>query len=112
MGALLVTACAADDGGLALRPPMGGNSWNHFRLNISDEVVRKQAEAMVKSGMKAAGYEYVVIDGGWEGYHDAQDFFRPSQLKFPDMKALCGHIHSLGQSGDPHYPGPRNLLGT
>ena len=46
--------------------------------------------------MKAAGYEYVVIDGGWEGYHDAQGLFRPNKLKFPDMKALCDYIHGLG----------------
>jgi alpha-galactosidase len=91
---------------------MGWNSWNHFRLNISDAVVRKQAGAMVKSGMKAAGYEYVVIDGGWEGYHDAQGLFRPNKLKFPDMKALCDYIHSLGLKVGLHTtPGPVTCSG-
>lgn len=105
-------ACGADDHGLALTPPMGWNSWNHFRLNISDAVVRKQAGAMVKSGMKAAGYEYVVIDGGWEGYHDAQGLFRPNKLKFPDMKELCDYIHSLGLKVGIHTtPGPVTCSG-
>ena len=63
MAAMPVSDWGADDG-LALPPPMGWNSWNHYRLNVSDVLIRKQAEAIVKSGMKAAGYEYVVIDGG------------------------------------------------
>ena len=81
---------------LAPTPPMGWNSWNHFRLNINSKVIRAQAKAMVTSGMKAAGYEYIVIDGGWEGYHDANGVFRPDILKFPHMKKLCDYIHSLG----------------
>src|SRR4051812_42512754 len=56
---------------LAQTPPMGWNSWNVFRLNITDKIILAQARAMVKSGMKDAGYEYIVIDGGWEGAHDA-----------------------------------------
>ena len=81
---------------LAPTPPMGWNSWNRFLLKINDGLIRAQAEALVKSGMKAAGYEYVVIDGGWEGYHDAQGVFQPNKFKFSDMKALCDYIHSLG----------------
>jgi alpha-galactosidase len=97
---------------LARTPPMGWNSWNHFRLNINDAVIRAQAQAMVTSGMKAAGYEYVVIDGGWEGYHDAQGVFHPDILKFPDMKALCDYIHSLGLKVGIHdSPGPVSCSG-
>jgi len=111
MAAMPVSDWGADDG-LALRPPMGWNSWNHYRLNVSDVLIRKQAEAIVKSGMKAAGYEYVVIDGGWEGYHDAQGLFRPNKLKFPDMKALCDYIHGLGLKVGIHTtPGPVTCSG-
>ena len=111
MAAMPVSDWGADDG-LALPPPMGWNSWNHYRLNVSDVLIRKQAEAIVKSGMKAAGYEYVVIDGGWEGYHDAQGLFRPNKLKFPDMKALCDYIHGLGLKVGIHTtPGPVTCSG-
>jgi alpha-galactosidase len=97
---------------LARTPPMGWNSWNHFRLNINDSVIRTQAKAMASSGMKAAGYEYVVIDGGWEGYHDAQGVFHPDILKFPDMKKLCDYIHSLGLKVGIHdSPGPVSCSG-
>ena len=106
------TAVFARSPGLARTPPMGWNSWNHYHLNINDAVIRAQAKAMVTSGMKAAGYEYVVIDGGWEGYHDAQGVFHPNILKFPDMKALCDYIHGLGLKVGIHdSPGPVTCSG-
>ena len=97
---------------LAPTPPMGWNSWNHFHLRIDDAIIRAQAQAMAASGMKAAGYEYVVIDGGWEGFHDAQGVFHANILKFPDMKALCDDIHSLGLKVGIHTsPGPVTCSG-
>lgn len=97
---------------LAPTPPMGWNSWDHFRLNINDTIIRAQAKELVTSGMKAAGYEYVVIDGGWEGYHDAQGIFHPNILKFPGMKKLCDYIHSLGLKVGIHTsPGPVTCSG-
>jgi alpha-galactosidase len=107
-----VSTCQGQDAGLARTPPMGWNSWNRYRLNINDAVIREQADALVKSGMKAAGYEYVVIDGGWEGYHDAQGAFCPNKFKFKDMKALCDYIHSLGLKVGIHTtPGPMTCSG-
>ena len=41
---------------LAARPPMGWNSWNHFKAKVDDATIRAQAEAMVSSGMRDAGY--------------------------------------------------------
>ncbi|HVV00022.1 MAG TPA: glycoside hydrolase family 27 protein [Verrucomicrobiae bacterium] len=97
---------------LALTPPMGWNSWNAFRLNIDDATIRAQASALVQTGMKAAGYEYVVIDGGWEGWHDAEGNFIPDPKKFPDMTALCAYIHGLGLKVGIHTsPGPHTCSG-
>ena len=109
---LMATAGIAQSSSLAATPPMGWNSWNHFGLNINDATIRAQALALVTSGMKAAGYGYVVIDGGWEGYHDADGNFRPNALKFPDMKALVDYIHGLGLKVGIHTtPGPFTCLG-
>ncbi|PTT88905.1 alpha-galactosidase, partial [Pelomonas sp. HMWF004] len=47
---------------LAPAPPMGWNSWNKFKCDVSEKLIREQADAMVASGMKAAGYTYIVID--------------------------------------------------
>src|SRR5881227_907137 len=51
--------------GLAPTPPMGWNSWNRFGPKIDETLVLETAEAMVTSGMRDAGYRYLVIDDGW-----------------------------------------------
>jgi alpha-galactosidase len=91
---------------------MGWNSWNCFRLKIDDPIIRAQAAALVKSGMKDAGYQYVVIDGGWEGFHDTNGVFHSNPQTFPDMKALCDYVHSLGLKIGIHTsPGPTTCSG-
>ena len=52
-------------GALAPTPPMGWNSWNKFGCDVSEALIRETADAVVSSGMKAAGYQYVVIDDCW-----------------------------------------------
>ena len=61
----------ASDNGLAKTPPMGWNSWNAFHCHVSDDMIRGMADAMVSSGMKDAGYEYIVIDDCWQVARDA-----------------------------------------
>jgi len=58
----LHTARADGETMLAQTPPMGWNSWNTFGPHISEELVRQTADALLESGLKDAGYEYVVID--------------------------------------------------
>ncbi len=50
---------------------------------------------MLANGMRQAGYEYINIDDGWQGYRDAHGFLHPNP-NFPDMKALGDYLHSLG----------------
>jgi alpha-galactosidase len=81
--------------GLALTPPMGWNSWNKFGCDVDEKLIRETADAIVASGMKAAGYEYVVIDDCWHGERDSLGFIRPDPTRFPSgMKALGDYIHS------------------
>jgi alpha-galactosidase len=83
--------------GLALTPPMGWNSWNKFGCNVNETVVRAAADAMVTSGMKDAGYQYVVIDDCWHGARDAHGDIQPDAQRFPSgMKALADYIHAKG----------------
>ena len=92
--------------GLALTPPMGWNSWNHFGDRIDDTTVRQTAEAMVSSGLAAAGYVFINIDDTWEGGRDANGSIVPN-AKFPDMKALAAYVHSRGlKLGIYSSPGP------
>ena len=82
---------------LAPTPPMGWNSWNKFGCNVSDSLVRGMAEAMVKAGMKDAGYQYVVIDDCWQVSRDKEGNIVADPQRFPEgIKALADYVHSLG----------------
>ncbi|WP_049569555.1 glycoside hydrolase family 27 protein [Streptomyces sp. SBT349] len=92
------TAQAAP-GSPALTPPLGWNSWNSFGCNnVNETVIRQAADSMVSSGMRDAGYEYVVVDDCWfDPQRDAQGNLRAHPTKFPSgMKALGDYIHSRG----------------
>jgi alpha-galactosidase len=92
--------------GLAKTPPMGWNSWNLFADKVDDKTVRLIADAMVTSGMRDAGYNYVNIDDTWEGMRGA-DGVLATNSKFPDMKALADYVHSKGMKiGIYSSPGP------
>ena len=96
---------------VAPTPPMGWNSWNHFAEKIDDATVRAQADAMVSSGMRDAGYIYVNIDDTWEGERDAQGVIH-SNGKFPDMKALADYVHGKGlKLGIYSSPGAKTCAG-
>lgn len=83
--------------GLALTPPMGWNSWNKFGCEINEEIIKKMADAMVESGMKDAGYQYIIIDDCWQGERDSLGFIQPDPQRFPSgIKALADYIHSKG----------------
>ena len=83
--------------GLALTPPMGWNSWNHFSCNVDDQTIRETADVMVKSGMRDAGYRYVVIDDCWQVSRDANGVLVPDPRRFPHgIKALADYVHSKG----------------
>jgi len=89
------------ENGLARTPPMGWNSWNHFKCNTSEitqYLFVDTATAMAKSGMKAAGYEYINIDDCWLGStRDSSGQLQPDLGRFPDgIQAVIQYIHSLG----------------
>ena len=72
------------DNGVARTPPMGWNSWNKFACkDVNEAVVRGQADAMVSSGMKAAGYQYIVIDDCWQVGAMLQATFSPTPRSIP-----------------------------
>ena len=62
---------------LGLTPPMGWNSWNTFGCDVDEVMIRQMADAMVASGMKDAGYEYINIDDCWHGKRDADGNIQP-----------------------------------
>lgn len=82
---------------LALTPPMGWNSWNKFACNVDEKMLMNIADAMMESGMRDAGYEYIIVDDCWHGERDSLGFIHPNKEHFPSgMKALIDYIHSKG----------------
>ncbi|MFC3572106.1 glycoside hydrolase family 27 protein [Streptomyces yaanensis] len=92
------TTAEAAPGSPALTPPLGWNSWNSFGCGVDETQVRQAADAMVSSGMKDAGYQYVVVDDCWfDPQRDSAGNLRANSAKFPSgMKALGDYIHSKG----------------
>jgi alpha-galactosidase len=82
---------------LAPTPPMGWNSWNRFACNVNEQMLRDAADALITSGMKAAGYTYIVVDDCWHGQRDSLGFIQADPVNFPSgIKALTDYIHSKG----------------
>ena len=83
--------------GLALTPPMGWNSWNKFGCDVSEKLIRDTADALVSTGMKDAGYQYLVIDDCWQVRRDAEGRIVADPDRFPSgMKALADYVHGKG----------------
>jgi alpha-galactosidase len=83
---------------LAPTPPMGWNTWNTFGTRINEKLIKETADAMVSSGMKDAGYVYLVLDDAWMAKtRDANGNLFGDPVRFPSgMKALGDYIHQKG----------------
>jgi alpha-galactosidase len=83
---------------LAKTPPMGWNSWNVFGKDINEHVIRETADAIVSTGLRDAGFVYLVIDDIWQGGRDSETgkLFEDKR-KFPSgIKSLADYVHSKG----------------
>jgi alpha-galactosidase len=96
--AVAIGPAHAAPGSPAITPPLGWNSWNTFGCDINEAKIRGVADAMVSSGMKAAGYQYVVVDDCWMATtRDSSGNLNGDPTRFPSgMKALGDYIHSKG----------------
>lgn len=79
-------------------PPMGWNGFNHFGPGMTAAQVEAGAKALVSSGMAAAGYDYVNIDGGWASLaRSASGDLQPNPALYPDgIGPVVDYIHGLG----------------
>lgn len=82
---------------LAHTPPMGWNSWNTFSWNINADLIKTSADYMVSTGLKDAGYEYIVIDDCWSEKQRVNGRLVPDKDKFPEgIKPVADYVHSKG----------------
>jgi alpha-galactosidase len=84
--------------GVARTPPMGWNSWNTFGCNINETLIRQMADAIVSTGMRDRGYQYVVVDDCWfNPNRDSAGNLQGDPGRFPSgMKALGDYLHARG----------------
>ena len=86
--------------GMVIRkPPMGFNTWNTFGNRIDEKLIVESADAMIATGLKDAGYEYLVIDDCWSKYERDPESGKivPDPDKFPrGMRAVSNYVHSKG----------------
>ena len=101
---------------LAPTQPMGWASWNHYFCDYDERTIREQADALVASGMRDAGYKYVVIQECLARTRDPQGNLTIDSTRFPSgMPALVAYIHKLGLKAGIYsdiglhtcYPNPR-----
>lgn len=83
---------------LAITPPMGWNSWNHFHCMIDENMIKQTADALVSTGLAKLGYKYVNIDDCWaEIDRDNEGNLMAKKSTFPSgIKALADYVHSKG----------------
>ncbi|WNV87371.1 ricin-type beta-trefoil lectin domain protein [Umezawaea sp. Da 62-37] len=110
---LPLPATAASGAAPITKPPMGWNSWNGFAGAIDATVIKQQTDALVSSGMKDAGYEYVLIDEGWwKGARDSSGAIAPDSAQWPGgMQAIVDYIHGKGLKAGIYTDAGRNGCG-
>lgn len=111
---IIATAmCTAISASAFETPTMGWSSWNTYRVNISDEIICRQADAMTRNGLREAGYTYVNIDDGFFGGRDAEGNLLFHAERFPrGLKQVVEHIHSLGLKAGIYSDAGRNTCGN
>lgn len=93
----LVCALMVTNGWAYDTPTMGWSSWNAYGFQISESIIKSQADALVKTGLKDAGYIYVNIDDGFFGGRDAEGHLLIHPTRFPNgMRTVVDYIHERG----------------
>lgn len=84
--------------GVAQTPPMGWSTWNTFRQNINEDIIRDSANAIKECGLLDAGYEYINLDDCWHSsLRDDKGRLQGDLTNFPSgMKKLVKDINELG----------------
>lgn len=113
----LIAVCVLSSAPLFAReiepPVMGWSSWNTYRVNINDSLIRKQADAAVALGLRDAGYVYINIDDGFFGGRDTAGNLVTHPGRFPDgLKGTVDYIHSLDMKAGIYSEAGCNTCGS
>lgn len=99
--------------GIFSPPLMGWSSWNAFRVNISEDIIKGQADYLVSKGLKDAGYKFVNVDDGFFGARDKSGKMHVNAGRFPNgMEPVVNHIHHLGLKAGIYTDAGNNTCGS
>ncbi|WP_183567751.1 glycoside hydrolase family 27 protein [Mucilaginibacter sp. SP1R1] len=94
-------------------PLMGWASWNNYRIDINENLIKKQADALVATGLAKAGYKFLNIDDGYFGGRDSSGNIQPHPIRFPHgMKRLADYIHGKGLKAGIYSDAGINTCGS
>lgn len=94
-------------------PIMGWSSWNTYRVNINEELIKKQADAMISQELDKVGYHFINIDDGFFGFRDEKGILHTHPQRFPNgMKGIADYIHSLGLKAGIYSEAGANTCGS
>jgi hypothetical protein len=84
----VASSFAAAGNGLALTPYMGWNTYFGLGTRFDEQTILAEANTMAGDGLRAAGYDYIWLDGGW------------TSASWPDQDpSLCAHICPMRPAG-------------
>ena len=119
MGALgcllyaIVPSCLQAQETSFLPPVMGWSSWNTYRIHISEDLIKKQTDAMVAQGLQEVGYSYINIDDGFFDGRDGQGNLKIHPERFPNgLKVVADYIHSKGFKAGIYSDAGSNTCGS
>ena len=94
-------------------PTMGWSSWNAFGFQISEDIIKSQADALIETGLKDAGYKYVNIDDGYFGGRDKEGKLLIHPTRFPNgLKPLVDYIHENGMKAGIYSDAGKNTCAS
>ena len=94
-------------------PTVGCSSWNAYRVNISEDIIKKAADMVVELGLDKVGYVYINTDDGFFGGRDEKGNLKTHPKRFPNgLKGLVDHIHGLGLKAGIYSDGGENTCGS
>jgi len=98
----LIALATSYNNGYGLKPALGWNTWcavGECGLDLcTDKQIRETADALVSTGLKALGYEWIILDDCWHpDTRDDAGNLVPNPKFFPNgMKVVAEYAHSLG----------------
>ena len=96
-----------------LPPVMGWSSWNTYRIHISEDLIKRQTDAVAAQGLKEAGYSYINIDDGFFDGRDEQGNLKIHPERFPNgLKVVADYIHSKGFKAGIYSDAGSNTCGS